>query len=221
MIVLLEESLVCGLAVLPVVAGWTWLLAWSVDPIVRVVLVSVSIVPSYVVFAMCLMLVSALATRVTGTRTPPNLEARIADVEWPLMTWARYMVATHIVRMLAGTLFRGSPVWTAYLRLNGARIGRRVYVNTLFISDHNLLEVGDDVVIGADVHLSGHTVESGVVKTARVRLGPNVTVGLGTVVGIDVDVGPNCQIGAMSLVPKHVTLEPDAVYAGVPVTRIR
>jgi len=131
------------------------------------------------------------------------------------------MVATHIVRMLAGTLFRGSPVWTAYLRLNGARIGRRVYVNTLFISDHNLLELGDDVVIGADVHLSGHTVEGGVVKTARVRLGPNVTVGLGTVVGIDVDIGPNCQIGAMSLVPKHVTLEPDAVYAGVPVTRIR
>ncbi len=35
-------------------------------------------------------------------------------------------------------------------RVTGARIGRRVYVNTLFISDHNLLEFGDDVVIGAD-----------------------------------------------------------------------
>ena len=29
-------------------------------------------------------------------------------------------------RALAGWLFRGSPIWTAYLRLNGARIGRGV-----------------------------------------------------------------------------------------------
>ena len=89
----------------------------------------------------------------------------------------------------AGLLFRGSPIWTAYLRLNGACIGRRVYVNTLFVSDYNLLEFGDDVVIGAEVHISGHTVEGGMVKTGRVRLGNNVTIGLGSVIEIGVDIG--------------------------------
>jgi hypothetical protein len=39
------------------------------------------------------------------------------------------------------------------------------------VSDYNLLECGDDVVIGGGVHLSGHTVEAGIVKTARIRLG--------------------------------------------------
>jgi hypothetical protein len=39
------------------------------------------------------------------------------------------------------------------------------------VSDYNLIECGDDVVIGGAVHLSGHTVEAGVVKTARIRLG--------------------------------------------------
>jgi len=58
-------------------------------------------------------------------------------------------------------------------------------------------------------------------KTGRVRLGPNVTVGLGSVIDIDTDVGQNCQIGAMSLVPKHTTLDANGVYAGVPVTRLR
>jgi acetyltransferase-like isoleucine patch superfamily enzyme len=95
-----------------------------------------------------------------------------------------------------------------------------VYVNSLFISDHNLLEFGDDVVIGSEVHLSGHTVEAGVVKTAGVRLGHHVTIGLGAVVDIGVAVGADCQVGAMSLVPKYTTLDAGGVYAGIPVRRI-
>ena len=94
-------------------------------------------------------------------------------------------------------------------------------MNTLAISDHNLLELGDDVVIGGDVHISGHTVEHGVVKTAGVRLAHNVTVGLGTVIDIGVTVGPGCQIGALSLVPKHATLEAESMYVGVPARRIQ
>ena len=136
------------------------------------------------------------------------------------MRWARYMVASHMVRVLAGGMFRGSPIWTAYLRLNGAKIGKGVYVNSLFVSDHNLLEFGDDVVIGSEVHLSGHTVEGGVVKTGRVRLGRQVTIGLGTVIDIGVTIGDSCQVGALSLVPKHTTLEPGETYAGVPVRRL-
>jgi acetyltransferase-like isoleucine patch superfamily enzyme len=118
---------------------------------------------------------------------------------------------------VAGGLFRGSPIWTLYLRLNGARIGRGVYVNTLNIADHNLLEFGDDVIIGGDVHLSGHTVEGGVLKTGRVLLARGVTVGLGSVVEIDVVAGEACQIGALSFVPKHSRLNGHAVYVGIPV----
>ena len=83
------------------------------------------------------------------------------------------------------------------------RIGSGVYINSLSISDHNMLEFGDGVVIGESVHLSGHTVEGGVVKTGRVRLGRGVTVGLGSMVGIGVEAGERCQIGALSVVPKN------------------
>jgi acetyltransferase-like isoleucine patch superfamily enzyme len=172
------------------------------------------------VFALALMVLSAVATRVTRVRTPADTEIRIAEMGWPLMKWVQYMVAIHVVRILAGTWFCGSPIWTAYLRLNGARVGRRVYVNTLFISDHNLLEFGDNVVIGAEVHLSGHTVEGGSVKTARVRLGHDVTVGLGSIIDIGVEVGPHSQIGAMSLVPKHTKVPSGSIYAGIPVRRL-
>jgi acetyltransferase-like isoleucine patch superfamily enzyme len=100
-----------------------------------------------------------------------------------------------------------------------ARIGRGVH-RLLFVSDHKLLEIGDDVVIGSEVHMSGHTVEAGVVKTAPVRLGREVTIGLGSVIDIGVTVGARSQVGALSLVPKYTTLDADAVYAGIPVRRI-
>ena len=82
-----------------------------------------------------------------------------------------------------------------------------MYVNTLSISDHNLLEFGDNVVIGGDVHISGHIVEDGMLKTATVRLGRGVTISLGSIVDVGVNAGAECQIGALSLVPKHSRLQ--------------
>jgi acetyltransferase-like isoleucine patch superfamily enzyme len=220
--IVVVEATVSGLATTPAV--WLWLkltgFTVTIDPVARIALSSLAVVPSYILFALGLMGWSALATRITGARTPPNAEMRIADLDWPLLTWVRYMVAIHLVRVFAGTIFRGSPIWTMYLRLNGALIGRRAYVNTTFVSDHNLLEFGDDVVIGGEAHVSGHTVEGGVVKTASVRLGRNVTIGLNSIVDIDIEIGDDCQVGALTLVPKHSRLESGAVYAGIPAKRM-
>ena len=220
--IFIVETVVFGVSVLPAFLFWTLGLAWVPErwPVLRPAFLAMSLVPAYLVFAVSLVALSALSTRVLGWRTPPAGEWRIGDLEWPLLNWSRYMISTHVVRVLVGTFFRASPIWTWYLRWNGARIGRGVYVNSLSISDHNMLEFGDGVVIGESVHLSGHTVEGGVVKTGHVRLGRFVTVGLGSMVGIGVDAGEKCQIGALSVVPKYSRLEAGAVYAGAPVKRL-
>jgi hypothetical protein len=215
------QAVVCALAMLPVTLAWTYLyFQLSAGVVVRAFVLSALVIPSYIAFAISLMAFSALATRVMRLRTPAGAEMPIADMSWPLLKWVQYMVAIRVIRVLAGPVFCGSPIWTAYLRLNGARLGRRVYVNTLFLSDHNLLDFGDDVVIGAEAHLSGHTVEGGLVKTAGVRLGDHVTVGVGTIIDIGVEVGPHTQIGALSLVPKHTRIPAGATYAGIPVRRL-
>ena len=219
--VLVVQGFVCAIALVPVVVLWSQLFALtSGSETLRVLAIGLALVPSYVLFAMLLMLSSALITRAAGWRTPPDAEMRIADVGWPLLRWVRGMVAVQIVRFFAGPLFRGSPVWTAYMRLAGARLGRRVYINSLSVNDYNLLDFADDVVIGEGVHLSGHTVERGVVKTGRVKLGRGVTVGLASVVEIDVEAGDGCQIGALSFVPKHMRLAAGATYIGAPAHRI-
>ena len=215
------QTIICGVAMFPAVLLWrTAVAAAPSGSMLQLVVASALLVPAYIVFALCLMPVSAAIMRVVGARTPRDAELRIADLSWPLMKWAQYMSAAHVVRLASGAVFRGSPLWTAYLRMNGARIGRHVYINTLSIADHNLLELGDDVVIGADVHISGHTVEGGTVKTGRVRVGSNVTIGLGSAIDIDVDIGDGCQIGALTLVPKHARLDPNAVYVGIPARKL-
>jgi acetyltransferase-like isoleucine patch superfamily enzyme len=211
------QTLVFGVSAAPVVLLWQWLLSVAeASPLARWALFSVSIAPSYVLFAGCLMIASPIATRLLRWQTPPDVEMRIADMDWALLRWVRYGASIHLVRVIAGTWVRGTPLWTAHLRLSGARLGKRVFVNSLSVSDYNLIEFGDDVVIGGSVHLSGHTVEAGVVKTARVRLGNNVTIGLGSVIEIGVEIGSDSQVGALSFVPKYAKLKGGVVYAGTP-----
>jgi acetyltransferase-like isoleucine patch superfamily enzyme len=215
------ESTVFGVSVLPAALLWEWAYRWSVSPHwIRIVVLAMALIPAYLVFACCLMVFSAMAMRLLGWRTPANAEMRIADLGWPLLTWARYLAAAHMVRLSAGVVFRATPLWTFYHRLNGARIGHRVYINSLVVVDDNLLEFGDGVVVGAGAHLSGHTVEGGVVKTAPVRLGRNVTIGVGSVIGIGVEIGADTQVAALSVVPKYKQLVPRARYGGVPVRRL-
>ncbi|MBI2833044.1 MAG: hypothetical protein HYX76_01285 [Acidobacteria bacterium] len=219
--VLVLECVVFGLSVLPAALFWTLFFERDYpNRPVAIVVLSMAFVPTYVIFAFALMVLSAWSTGVTGWRTPRDAELPIAGLSWPLLNWARYMISVHVVRLFAGAVFRATPIWTFYLRLNGAHLGKGVYVNSLAVNDHNMLEFDDYVVIGDDVHLSGHTVERGYVKTATVRLGRNVTIGLGSVVGIGVQAGPGCQVGALSLVPKFARLEAGTTYVGTPVRRL-
>ncbi len=220
--VLVVGSLVVGLSILPAISFWDLIDRWRVDGWwLRPVLLSLWFVPAYLIFSISLMVLAAGATRLLGWRTPANAEMSIARLEWPILNWARYAVITQIVRLLVGMAFRATPLWSFYMRLNGARVGRRVYVRSLELTDHNLLELGDGVIVGANAHISGHTVEGGYVKTAPVRLGRGVTVGLGSIIGIGAQIGDNAQIGALSLVPKHRKLAGNATWVGVPVSKLR
>jgi acetyltransferase-like isoleucine patch superfamily enzyme len=146
---------------------------------------------------------------------PRNLKSRTANglrIAWlvvrVLVLQSAICAAAALPPLLAATIT---------MRLAGARIGRRVYVNSLSLSDYNLLELGDDVVIGADAHVAGHTVERGVVKTGGVRLGRGVVVGIDSIIEIGVEAGDGCQIGALSFVPKYAKLASNSVYGGIPV----
>ena len=188
----------------------------------RAALFSVLIVPSYIAFALCLMVERRRwPTWVTGARTPANAEMRIADMGWPLMRWARYMVASHLVRVLAGGLFRGSPDLDR-LSPSQRRADRPRRVHELPVRQRS--QPARDRrrcrhrQRGAHVwpYRRGRRREDG----ARCASDATSRLGLARSSTSVSPSGHGCQVGALSLVPKYTTLEADAVYAGIPVRRI-
>lgn len=219
--VLIVETCILGLAAAPAIAGWRWgariegIPEWG-----SMLFLSVLAVPSYLLFAFGVLVYSAWVTRLLGWRTLPGLSEPLDRFGWPLLNWGRYLISIHVARMFAGAVFRSTPIWLQYMRWNGARIGRGVWVNSLSLMDHNLLEFGDGVVIGSDARVSGHTVERGMLETAVVRIGAGSTIGIGSVIGIGTEIGTNTQVGALSVVPKFSRLEANTDYAGAPVHRL-
>lgn len=215
------ESLILGLAAFPAVAFFQWHASWDLNPsALRTIVLVMALCPAYVIFALLLMVISAGAMRLLRWRPVAPAELPIAELDWALCNWARYQMSAHLVGFLAGGLLRATPVWSMYMRLNGARLGRRVWVNSLGVTDHCLLDFGDDVVVGAGVHLSAHTVERGVVRLAPVRIGAASTIGVNAHIEIGADIGPNCQIGSLSMVPKFSVLHGPGTYVGVPARRL-
>jgi acetyltransferase-like isoleucine patch superfamily enzyme len=219
--VVFVEMIITGLALAPALLFIHWQSTWPLSTWIRLTLASVGFAPVYLVCACSLMLYSALATKALGWRTPANVELPLADFSWPVLNWGRYLMTIHVVRVFAGPAFRSTTVWNWYMRLNGARLGRNVWVNSLALMDHNLLDFADGVVIGSDAHVSGHVVERGILKTSSVRLGRDTLIGIGSVVGIGVESGNGVQVGALSVVPKFTKLVAGGVYVGVPVARVR
>ncbi|MCI0410644.1 MAG: hypothetical protein L0191_19145, partial [Acidobacteria bacterium] len=94
----LVESLIFGLSVLPAAIFWAWLFRWPVPGAwLRILVLTMSLFPAYLIFAIGLMVLSAGTARLLGWRTPVHRELRIADFEWPLLDWARYLMINHVV----------------------------------------------------------------------------------------------------------------------------
>jgi acetyltransferase-like isoleucine patch superfamily enzyme len=215
--IVVVESLVIGIAALPAVAFWNWIGGVRVwEPwILRTMVLSVSLVPAYLLFACALMALTALFCR--GLRWyAPRGEHSIRALSPEVLRWVKYSVAGHVVRMLCGELFRATPVWSWFVRAMGASVGRGVHINSKAIYDFNLVTLEERVVVGGRAQISCHFVEGGLLKVAPVVFRKGSTIGTASIVSPGVEVGEGGQIGALSFATKHTRIPAHTAYGGVP-----
>ncbi|MFN6530425.1 DapH/DapD/GlmU-related protein [Nostoc sp. ChiSLP03a] len=99
-------------------------------------------------------------------------------------------------------------VFSCWLRLWGAKVGRDVYwTPTLEIADRSLLEIGDRVVIGHRVGIYSHVIkprkQNLMLYVKKVKIGSNVFVGAGS------NLAPGVVIADGSYVPAASNLYPN------------
>jgi len=214
-----EVIVLCGLALAPGVA----LVEWSAGRLpvagwARAIGLGMAGVAGYFAFGLSLIVILPIARWVTfAFGTPVGRFPYLSMGAW---RWASYNALTLIFRFAFVNWVRVTPFLPYYHRLMGARIGRRVQINTAVIADQNLLEIGDDTVIGGDVTLVCHAAERGRLITAPVRIGKNVTVGLMAVIFPGCTIGDGAVVAAGSVLSKGTQVGPGEVWAGVPARRV-
>lgn len=186
--------------------------------VIEAFLVGLSIPVGYLVFTVALLLVLPASRWLLGIRS------QVGDTPMrslALAPWYQQLATTYLFRALCGRFLQATGLFHVFARLMGAKVGRNVVLNSTNLYDLDLHRYGDGALVGGDAYLVGHIVERGILHRAPITLGPGASVGLGAVVLPGATLGANCHVGALSLVPKGATLDANAIYAGVPVRKVR
>ena len=111
----------------------------------------------------------------------------------------------------------GTPLIGPVLRLFGAQIGRRTYIGTTYLTEFDLVHIGDDAAVSTDVSLQTHLFEDRVMKMSHVEILPGASVGARSIVLYDTTVGAGASVDALSLVMKGEQPLPHTAWRGIPV----
>jgi acetyltransferase-like isoleucine patch superfamily enzyme len=105
------------------------------------------------------------------------------------------------------------------ISLMGARIGKNlVLMGKVFNPD--LIETGDNVLIGDGALLSGHIVHANNLILGKIKIGHDVTIGIGSLILPDVEIGDRAIIAAHAVVKMGTRIPPDQIWGGIPAKKI-
>ncbi|MFR9805459.1 Pls/PosA family non-ribosomal peptide synthetase [Pseudonocardia sp. RS010] len=118
---------------------------------------------------------------------------------WGLRYFRFWLVKTLVRGNPLALLMVGSPLYTLYLRLLGAKIGQDVVILTRFVPVcTDLLRIGSGTVVRKDTYLLGYRAHAGRIQQGPVTLGHDVVVGEKCVLDIGTAMGDGAQLGHAS-----------------------
>ena len=109
---------------------------------------------------------------------------------WCSFVWRTELVTTlyeNLARLFLVDRFEGTPLLAWYLRLLGAKVGKRVLLNSSEFTEFDLVSIGDDVALNKDCTIQTHLFEDRVMKMSTIRIGAHCSVGSQAVVLYDTE----------------------------------
>jgi acetyltransferase-like isoleucine patch superfamily enzyme len=208
-----------GLAGAPALWCFQHLLAWSGQlpgPFYWLG-VATSGAACFVLAGLLLLVVVPIYNWILPTRVRPFKGGyySIYAVPWFLHNGLFYLVRYTFLPFVTLT-----PFGTWFLKAMGMKIGRHAFINTQYISDPQLLTLGDDVALGGSVRIFAHYGGSGNLVIAPVVIEKRATIGLGATVMGDVVVGEGATVLPHSVLLPGSRVGAGETWSGVPARRI-
>ncbi|MDQ1252321.1 MAG: hypothetical protein QG646_1442 [Euryarchaeota archaeon] len=137
--------------------------------------------------------------------------------------WSTFVWKTELVTGLYETinvpllsLLRGTPFIAWFLRLLGCKIGKRVFIDTTFFSEFDLVKIEDEAAINFNTTMQTHLFEDRVMKMSYLVIGKRCTVGSEAVVLYNTVMEEGSKLGSLSLLMKGETLPKWTSWEGNP-----
>lgn len=166
------------------------------------------------VFSMLTVVVVALMKWIIVGRYRPRVEA----------LWSGFVRRTEFmtgiyestaVPVLLQTL-TGTPLLPPLLRLFGVTIGRRCLLETTYLTEFDLVQIGDDATVGAHVSLQTHLFEDRVMKMGVVRVEEAASIGARGIILYGATLGRYAELAPLSLVMKGESIPEATRWIGIP-----
>ena len=141
---------------------------------------------------------------------------------WSAGVWrSEFAVDVVTVVSLAGivNLFRGSVLLPTLFRLLGAKIGKNCYLDTIFLTEPDMVTLGDGCCVNENATIQTHLFEDRVMKVDYMEMKERCSVGHYGIVLYNTLVERGCTIAPLSLVMKGESFMPMTHWEGVPAQR--
>lgn len=134
--------------------------------------------------------------------------------------WFIHNAFTYIPRFTFLEFITPSPLAVLFYKMMGMKMGIGTVINTTWISDPSMIELGDKVTLGGSVTMVGHYGQGGLLIIAPVKIGNNCTIGLKATVMGGVTIGNDVKILPHSVVLPKTIIPDGETWGGVPARKI-
>jgi len=134
--------------------------------------------------------------------------------------WFLHNGLTYLVRFTFLEFVTPSPMSILFYRMMGMKIGRGVVINSTWISDPSLIELGDKVTIGGSVTIVAHYGQAGLLVISPVKIGNNCTIGIKATIMGGAQIGDGARILPHSVVLPKTIIPAGETWGGVPAQKM-
>jgi acetyltransferase-like isoleucine patch superfamily enzyme len=192
-------------------------LAVGQSPFVQNLLTGISLAGGFFLYGFSLLILAPMI----------NFALRLNLKEWrgpyyslETVKWFLHNALFYLPRYTFLDFVTPTPISNLFYQAMGMKIGRGVIINTTYISDPSLIEIGKKVTIGGSVTILAHYGQGGLMVISPIKIGAGCTIGLKASIMGGVVIGEGAKVMPHSVVLPKTVIPAGETWGGIPAVKI-